>query len=705
MMLKTEINFTNRAFQQASADVTSDITEEHMPDVLTVSSSGVHIPDDFIICRDFTGAPTAIYKNDNWDVSPYILSSKSTETLNFDGLKCSENQEEDKKLVDEVKRIAICLMYFINTGMAGGLAVSTVVRYVNTASSIAHFCIALSHNKMIGRLTVQEVLTNKVYLAFYAKNLDKRQKQRLHALLKKLNVIGEHRLGYKIVRYDNLHEPIPHNQHPVIPTRIYLEMVNALTDRVDFFMKKTVKLERFIERFSDPCYGLCIKNQKKLMSSNNIKLNDRVLRPCFNEALHEHTEKSLQALFSEPDFKCSDKRGLVAVLGVIQYEMKHVIHMYTGMRNDEVNRLKYNCVLKKVTYEKLFKEIVDIPSPSSIVRIISTTTKFTGFKKEESWLAHTVVLDAITVLRRIVRGIATILGIKAEDCSLLISTRPIYAKRKDATGRKVFKSPEQHRKYFYKSPKLIINKNDYDVLAASDPERDFSVSPEFNCGKQWPLTTHQFRRSLAFYAVNSGFVSLATLRKQFKHLSQEMIKYYSRNNENVVTIFGHYDVKAKAYVLPLNHIAYELQIGMSLATAESLLKDLLDEDNTLHGKTGGYFEKQRDRLSDGDVLVEEFIEKTTQKAHDGEVSYRKTLLGGCTNIEICSCAILGEFADCLTSQCAVIKSENIDNLIASTKKELNSYHEHSVEFLSTKAELDDLIRYKKYNLHRKSGNS
>lgn len=705
MMLKTEINFTNRAFQQASADVTSDITEENMPDVLTVSPSGVHIPDDFIICRDFTGAPTAIYKNDNWDVSPYLLSSKSTETLNFDVLKCSENQEEDEKLVDGVKRIAVCLMYIINTGMSGGLAISTVTRYVNTAISIAHFCIEMRNNRMIGRLTLQEVLTSKFYLAFYTKTLDKRQKQRLHALLKKLNVIGEHRLGYKIVRYDNLHEPIPHNQHPVIPTRIYLEMVNALTDRVDFLKKKTVKLERFIKRFSDPCYGLCIKNQKKLMSSNNIMLKDRVIRPSFDEVLNEHTEKSLKDLFSESDFKCADKRSFVAVLGVIQYEMKHVIHMYTGMRSDEVDRLKYNCVLKKVTHDKLSKEISDIPSESSIVKILSTTTKFTGFKKEESWLAHKVVLDAITVLRRIVRGIATILGIRPADCSLLISTRPIYGKSNSGAGRKVFTSPKIHRRYFYKKPKFIINKNDYDVLVASDPERNFSTSPEFNCGNHWPLTTHQFRRSLAFYAVNSGFVSLATLRKQFKHLSQEMIKYYSRNNENVMTIFGHYDVEAKAYVLPLNHIAYELQIGMSLATAESLLKDLLDEDNTLHGKTGGYFEKQRDRLSDGDVLVEEFIEKTTQKVHDGEVSYRKTLLGGCTNIEICSCAILGEFADCLTSQCAVIKSENIDRLIASTKKELNSYHELSVEFISTKSELEDLIRYKKHNLHRKSGKS
>jgi hypothetical protein len=676
----------------------SGLSEGSTPDVLTVTGSRVMIPDEFILCRNRYNVPTAIYKYDKWDLTPYILSSKSSETINFDDLKYTDEEIKDQKLVDEVKRIAVFLMYFINTGMAGGLAVSTLSRHVNTAKIAAHFCIEARKDRMVGRLTLQELFSNKSYLAFYTKTLDKRQKQRLHALLKKLNVIGELRLGYEVVHYEDLHEPIPHNQHPVIPTRIYLEMVNYLTDRVGFLKKQTIKLEGFIKRFSDPYYGLCIERQKDRMYADGIEPKDRVFRPILVDAIRKHAVKGL---FSHSDFKCKDRRQLSAVLGVIQYEMKHIIHMYTGMRNDEVNRLNYNCVLDKDTYEKVFEENDDIPLPSSIVKIISTTTKFTGFKKEESWLAHSVVLEAIEVLRRIVRGIASISGLNVNDCCLLISTRPIYSKSKKSTGRKVFSSPKIKRRYFLKKYTYIINKNDYDVLVASDPERDFSASSEFDCGKQWPLTTHQFRRSLAFYAVNSGFISLATLRKQFKHLSQEMIKYYSRNNENVMTIFGHYDVKEKKYVLPLNHIAYELQIGMSLSTAESLLKDLLNEDASLHGKTGGYFEKQRKSLHGDEVLVEEFIESTAKKVHDGEVSYRKTLLGGCTNIDVCSCSILGEFADCLTSQCAVIKSQNIDALIESTEKELQSYDEFSVEYLSTKSELNDLKRYKIHNIERK----
>ncbi|MFT4899913.1 MAG: integrase [Flavobacteriales bacterium] len=697
--MNSDIVFTNRVFRQALTDSSLGLSEFNTPDTLTVTPSGVIIPRNFILCRDEYNVPTAIYKNDKWNVTPYILSSKSNETIYFGDLKCTDENKKDQSLVDEVKRIGVFMMYFINAGTIGALAVSTISRYINTAKRAAFFCIETSKDKMIGRLTLKELFTNKVYLAFYIKTLDKRSKQRLHALLKKLNVVGKDRLGYEVTDYINLHEQIPHNQYPVIPTRIYLEMVNYLTDKVEFLKENTEQLESFIKLFADRYYGLSTEVQKDRMFEDGIAPRDRVFRPIMSDAIKLNGLNKLSAHYP---FKCTTRKEFIALLGVIQHEMKSTIHMYTGMRNDEVNRLNYDCILEKTTHKVISDKKGNILSPSSVVNIISTTTKFTGFHKEESWLAPSIVIDAISILRRIVRGISYLVGVEASDCRLFLTTSPITAVKKKPNLRKIFKSPRSHRKFNLIKPQFIINKNDYDVLIASDPERNFSASPEFNCGKPWPVTSHQFRRSLAFYAVNSGFVSLPTLKKQFKHLSQEMTKYYSRNNENVMTIFGHYDVKSKEYVLPLNHIAYELQTGMSLATAESLLKDLLSEDSTLHGKTGGYFEKQREKLKNDEALVEELIENTAKKVHDGEVSYRKTLLGGCTNIDICSCSILGEFADCLTSQCAVIKSENIEKLIKSTQKELSYYDKSSVEYLSTKSELEELVSYKKYNVERNS---
>jgi len=44
---------------------------------------------------------------------------------------------------------------------------------------------------------------------------------------------------------------------------------------------------------------------------------------------------------------------------------------------------------------------------------------------------------------------------------------------------------------------------------------------------------------------------------------------------------------------------------------EELLKYLLDNCAPLYGKTGGYIEKRRKELLDGEIIIEDFKEETT----------------------------------------------------------------------------------------------
>ncbi len=48
----------------------------------------------------------------------------------------------------------------------------------------------------------------------------------------------------------------------------------------------------------------------------------------------------------------------------------------------------------------------------------------------------------------------------------------------------------------------------------------------------------------------------------------------------------------------------------------------------------------------------------------------------------------------LDSKCAVIKSSSIDELISSTQAELLCYEVGSIEYFSTKDELDSLVKFK-----------
>ncbi|SKA45217.1 hypothetical protein SAMN02745132_00318 [Enterovibrio nigricans DSM 22720] len=115
---------------------------------------------------------------------------------------------------------------------------------------------------------------------------NKRRRQSVHALLSHLNIIGEERLGYKVVNDPNLHEKCDHNQHPLIPTRIYLETINLLTERVAYLKCKTERLELFIKEFSDPFYGLNKKFQKKQQYAQGIV--NPIMRPTIQEAILEY---------------------------------------------------------------------------------------------------------------------------------------------------------------------------------------------------------------------------------------------------------------------------------------------------------------------------------------------------------------------------------------------------------------------------------
>jgi len=328
---------------------------------------------------------------------------------------------------------------------------------------------------MLGFLKLSDLFSNPVYLAAFVRSIgsikvgDRRQKQTLHALLRHLNVIGEHVLGYRSVTDVVVHEKIDYLQHPLIPARIYLESINFLTERVLFLKENTRGLEFFMKDFSDHYYGLSRKVQRR---NHKVEgLSRFSLRPTFEEAIADH---GMGVLFNHPDFNANGRAKLVGVLSRIQYEMKAIIHLYTGMRFDEVNRLPYDCVIKKTIDEGVIDEYGNTVSRENIVELLSTTTKFTGFRKEDSWFAHEVVIDAVTVLQRVAKGYAGYVGVDVESFPLSVSTVKMFMKNYYSKERVEVTIYKARARTFEKDSRFIITREDYEILQASDPERDFS---------------------------------------------------------------------------------------------------------------------------------------------------------------------------------------------------------------------------------------
>ena len=638
---------------------------------------------DFILCRDENGNATAIYGEAVWDLNPYRLSAIKIRRIRFDTVFDDDGKEQEA-LIEEAKYLLYCLIYFGGGGRLGTLSASTLLQYWLVLRLAMQFCYALKHKPMVGVLSLQQLFSVHVYLAAFIRERTV-DGSVLSGLLKKLVGVGPERLGYTLVNPSNFDLKKPRSkQHPVIPTRIYLSLINVTGDLLDQLYQGVRAYESFIAFFADEHYGVAHNPQK----SRGVGGKEH-FRPDMPAALRDN---GLTAVFAN-EFACPHKKNLQRVLLKMQYVAKTVIHLYTGMRDQEVLRMKYNCLSEEAIRAAVVDDQNVVRDQSQTISLLSTTTKFSGYKKKDTWFASGEVVKAVEIAQAICRGLATLYKIELDDrCPLFLNPSIVGLTRNgaDVVVSGFRKCTAQMRAL----QALSIQAEDLQELAQSDPSRDFYNEPAFAVGQPWPLTSHQLRRSLAFYGSSSGFLSLPTLRAQFKHMTIEMSRYYANGYDNLRTIFGYYDDKKKDFVLPSNHFAFEYQMAIPMSVANQLIADLLFNEEPLFGGTGSYMEKQKERVRAGEIQIEDVRADTEQRVKSGAISYRPTLLGGCTKAGRCDSFLLGDYTECLSCEGAIIKPDKLNAAIEDATNELCRYAEGSGEYQIVKGEIERLTAFK-----------
>lgn len=641
-------------------------------------------PNDFVLCRRADGIPTAIYGEDNWDFNPYRSSATSIPVIRFSKAIKGINPEHTRSLIDEVRWLLFCCIYKSGRGRLGRLGAKTIYNSTFLAlRDIANFTALIGKNRFnSSELSVKDIISNEHFLkALYSVHTSSSRKKRLNSCLDRLVSMGVEKTGYPALKLD-VKDDRTNNQHPIIPPKIYLGFITELSKELEMLESKIDDVEAFIICFKEKGFGMTNLTQKNLC----IGVKDR--KDTMTSALEKF---GLTTFFAD----VKTKHALGKAIRQLQYSLKNIIHLYTGMRDEEVLRMPFFCLhevtAKEVESDDKGKVLLD----ATIIKVLSTTTKFEGYRKEEAWFAHEEVARAVVILQKIARAIAKVNGFNPKNCPLFLNAGGLFLDQKEPCVTDFCRSRFDTPSWLASA---TITNSDYELLKASDPSRDFNTESKFAIGEIWPLTSHQFRRSLAFYASNSGFISLPTLRRQFKHLSNEMSKYYARNFENIRSIFGYYCEKTGEWVLPKDHVLFDCQAAVPSAIADQIIDDLLGSEEMLLGKSGGYIDRQRQRIGDGIIDVEEFRTVTEKRVADGELAYRKTLLGGCTNIEVCDCRMLGEFTDCLGAQCAVIKGSKVEKQIHQIENAMGSYSQDTGEYQVLKAEYDSLIKFKTYRM-------
>ncbi len=84
---------------------------------------------------------------------------------------------------------------------------------------------------------------------------------------------------------------------------------------------------------------------------------------------------------------------------------------------------------------------------------------------------------------------------------------------------------------FCKQFNFIVTDEDYQECLESNPRSLERVKKDVTLGKPWHITTHQFRRTLAFYCIKNRLGTLVSLKQQFKHLYLAMTEWYTNGGK------------------------------------------------------------------------------------------------------------------------------------------------------------------------------
>lgn len=171
-----------------------------------------------------------------------------------------------------------------------------------------------------------------------------------------------------------------------------------------------------------------------------------------------------------------------------------------------------------------------------------------------------------------------------------------------------------------------------------------------------------------------------------------MAKYYTRDNEKFLKIFlgKNFSIKQS----DRSHVMSDYKMAIPLAVVDRLIADIFLDPDTVFGGVGSYASKQKGLFVSGDITIREVREDTLREVKQGAISYRETLLGGCTNPDPCNRYLAGAVTACLPCDGSVIQKDKLDKFIHDTKNELATYSKGSAEYVITEHDLIAAENYK-----------
>lgn len=640
----------------------------------------------FVISRDRSGKAITLFKDDSWDFKAYDIKSRPS-VLHFGYWITGDINDKQRGILNSLKRLVFCVIWF---HPRRAHSTRNIVRIGSALKCIGEF--SYTHNVSVEELLSSSSLLGRMVEGNKDHPVSGVTLFSLKNFLQSLFKVGPQALGFDVCTVERLTSLLSSLkeyrssllQTPPIPSRIYSSFIRNSCDLLDMLEPNIDDFVSIVEAHEDDSYaGLTLNGQKtkagregKVFVQNDIYLEYSIKagRPHIDARMYKTlddliVDKDLGGLFESIELSRTP-HGLASGIMKIQYLCKSIVQIFTGMRHEESRFLPFDCLDVQVRNGKKFHLVEGL------------TTKFG--EKNAKWVTNDVGARAIRLAQKLANYVYRFLGVRPrKSLSTPLFISPAYTGvgtafrsiPEDGTFIPQLMSSSEYKRASYLHVK--ITENDIAELESIDPFRSWREEMEFSIGTTWPLKSHQFRRSLALYASCSGMVTLPSLRRQLKHITNEMSLYYSKGSSFAKDMLS----------VSNDHFAKEYQSTQPIAQSLAYMSDVLFSDERLFGAAGSLVNVR----SDGYILTEErkVLEDRFRK---GEAAYQETVLGGCVAVTSCDRKALRSVTACIGCDKAILKGSKIKRVIGAQERFVESLSKSSVEYRTEVDELEILKR-------------
>jgi integrase len=579
-------------------------------------------PDNFVVSRHGDGRVASTYGDLSWDRTPYDPDGR-TRHLNFSFWDKGGLTKQRENLTRELRWLMFLLIY-----MRPGNQLSY--------NSLHGYMVAFRH---LGKLCehkgirVQDALLDPGLMLASIVGSENLAIQ-LGSLLTLLRSLGEDQVGFAVAGKAAIQElrSIARQwidsarQYPPIPTGIYSAILSTLSSELsDLENVIDSALRLYADCRRDPLFGRGKDRQDVIRSKLNSVPDDYL--PHLSSVIKEY---DLDDYFEAKNIS-RNVNGLSTLLRRAMMIATLQIQAFTGMRQNEVMALPYNCL-----------ELIQRDGTTHYIICGRTTKLSRGLVKRSRWVTSSAGYRAVLLAQRIAAAIYAACGRVPNAASLDAPGHYLFVDPQIKFPRPDFGATELRLNTFSELRALlqpVIREHDLRELEQIDPHRAWRSEDDFQIGRPWKLTSHQFRRSLALYAQRSGLVSLPSLKRQLQHITHEMSSYYARGSVFAKNFIG--DDKS--------HFGYEWQDTQPVSQYLSYAAHVLMTDDVLFGAHPHWLDH---RLKNPEGIVMFDRDSTLKRFKQGTLAYRDSLLGGCVKVGECQQTPVDLFEiNCLTRHC------------------------------------------------------